>query len=143
MKITSEAFEHNGKIPDIFTCKGDDISPPLALDSIPNGTKSLALIMDDPDAPSGTWVHWVVYDIPADTKSIAENTVPGTQGNNSWGRNDYGGPCPPSGTHRYFFKLYALDTLLHQTEGASKEDIERAMEGHILDRGELIGLFSK
>ena len=129
-------------IPRKYTCQGEDISPPLTIFDIPSGTKSLALINDDPDAPMGTWDHWILWDIKA-TATIAENTVPGVQGKNSWGRNDYGGPCPPSGTHRYFFKLYALDKTLDLTEGATKAHVLKAMAGHILAQAELIGLYKK
>jgi len=142
MNITSPAFEHNQMIPAKYTCQGEDIAPPLAISDWPEATKSLALINDDPDAPGGTWNHWIVWNItPAG--AIGENTVPGVQGKNSWGRNDYGGPCPPGGTHRYFFKLTALDTELDLKEGASKDELERAMKGHILAEAELIGLYAK
>ena len=142
MKLTSPEFEHKGLIPSKFTCQGDDVNPALIIEGLPSGVKSLALIVDDPDAPMGTWVHWVVYNIPVIPK-IEENSIPGTQGNNDFGRKNYGGPCPPSGTHRYFFKLYALDTQLNLPEGISKEDLEKAMQGHILDKTELIGLYKK
>lgn len=143
MKLTSPAFEHNQNIPKKFTCQGEDINPELNISEIPEGAKSLALIMDDPDAPMGTWVHWVVFNIQPAAAQIKENSIPGKQGYNNFGRNDYGGPCPPSGTHRYFFKLYALDTLLNLKEGIKKEDIEKAMDGHILGKAELIGLYKK
>jgi hypothetical protein len=114
MKLTSSAFENEGSIPSEFTCDGDDISPPLTISEVPENTKSLALISDDPDAPVGTWDHWVVFNIPPDTREIAKGTEPpGVAGKNSWGRTGYGGPCPPSGTHRYFFKLYSLHTQLY------------------------------
>lgn len=142
MKISSVAFKHNDMIPRKYTCQGDDVSPPLTIEGVPAGAQSLALIVDDPDAPMGTWVHWVVFNIPV-TDRIEENTVPGKQGRNDFGRNDYGGPCPPSGTHRYFFKLYALDTNLDLKEGILKRDLEKAMEGHILDEDELMGLYKK
>ena len=142
MELMSPAFKHNGFIPVRFTCEGIDINPPLTIKDIPQGTKSLALIVDDPDAPMGTWVHWVVYDIPV-RSSIDEDTIPGKQGMNDFGRKDYGGPCPPSGTHHYFFKIYALDEKLNLKEGITKKDLEKAMEGHILDRAELIGLYKK
>jgi len=143
MKISSPVFENNENIPDKYTCKGEDINPPLTIENIPENTKSLVLIIDDPDAPIGIWVHWIVYNMPANTARIAENSAPGIQGRNSWGRNEYGGPCPPSGTHRYFFKLYALDTELDLGEEATKQVVEGAMTGHILEKTELIGLFSK
>jgi Raf kinase inhibitor-like YbhB/YbcL family protein len=142
MKLTSPEFKDNSNIPSKFTCEGEDINPALVIENIPQGTKSLALIVDDPDAPAKTWVHWVVFDIPP-VNRIEENSVPGKQGINDFGRLDWGGPCPPSGTHRYFFKIYALDTMLALKEGAGKKALERDMEGHILGRAELIGLYKK
>jgi len=142
MKITSPDFKHNEYIPEKFTCEGGDTNPALTIEGIPSGAKSLALIMDDPDAPVGVWVHWVVFDIPPISK-IGENSVPGKLGINNSGNRAYHGPCPPSGTHRYFFKLYALDDLLNLREGVSKGQLEKAMEGHILDKAELIGLYKK
>ncbi len=142
MKLTSPSFKHNEMISRQFTCQGEDINPELNISGIPEGAKSLALIVDDPDAPRKTWVHWVVFDIPV-LDTITENSIPGRQGYNDFDRNDYGGPCPPSGTHRYFFKLYALDTLLNLPEGTKKEDLEKAMEGHILAQAEIIGLYKK
>jgi len=142
MQITSPAFQHNVMIPKQYTCQGEDINPPLAIAGIPEGTKTLTLINDDPDAPVGTWDHWIVFNM-APSAEIRENSAPGTQGRNSWGRNDYGGPCPPSGTHRYFFKLYALDAALNLKEGARKAELEKAMVGHILAKAELIGLYKK
>jgi len=142
MELTSPSFNDN-KIPAKYACanyQGQDVNPELAISGVPEGTQSLVLIFDDPDAPSGTWDHWIVYNIPADTASISEDSVPGTQGVNSWGRSDYGGPCPPSGTHRYFFKLYALDTELDLTN-PDKASVEAAMTGHILAQTQLIGLF--
>ena len=142
MKIASPAFDHNAMIPKQYTCQGLDISPPLTISDIPEGTVSLALINDDPDAPMGTWNHWIIWNLKP-TPEIQEDSAPGTQGTNSWGRNDYGGPCPPSGTHRYFFKLYALDSELDVPEGATPADLETAMQGHILEQAELIGLYQK
>ncbi|MCM8796673.1 MAG: YbhB/YbcL family Raf kinase inhibitor-like protein [Candidatus Omnitrophica bacterium] len=142
MRIKSPEFENGQYIPTKFTCEGEDINPALVIEDIPKETKSLALIVDDPDAPGGTWVHWVVFDIPTITQ-IAENSIPGKQGVNSASGRNYHGPCPPSGTHRYFFKIYALDTILNLKEGASKEQLERAMEGHILDNAWLMGLYKK
>lgn len=142
MRLKSPEFEHNGMIPSKFTCDGIDVNPTLVIEDIPNETKSLALIMDDPDAPMGTWVHWVVYNIPPLSR-IDEDSIPGTQGKNDFRKLDYGGPCPPSGTHRYFFKLYALDGELDLEEGARKEDVEKAMEGHILAQAEFIGLYKR
>lgn len=142
MKIMSPDFKHNEYIPKKFTCDGRDISPNLTIENIPGGAKSLALIVDDPDAPAGTWVHWVVYDIPI-TNKIEEDTVPGKQGITTSRTKEYGGPCPPSGTHRYFFKIYALDAILNLKEGLTKAELEKAMEGHILAQAELIGLYKR
>ncbi len=142
MNIISPAFTHNTMIPKKYTCQGKDISPPLTISDIPEGTVSLALIIDDPDAPMRTWDHWIIWNIKP-TREIKENSAPGTQGKNSWGRQDYGGPCPPSGTHRYFFKLYAIDTEMDLSAGATKGDLEAAMKGHILEQAELIGLYQK
>ncbi|MGE5197383.1 MAG: YbhB/YbcL family Raf kinase inhibitor-like protein [Deltaproteobacteria bacterium] len=142
MKLKSPEFEYNKSIPKKFTCEGADINPELIIEDAPPGTKSMALIVDDPDAPMGTWVHWVVFDIPVVAR-IEENSVPGKQGRNDFRRKNYGGPCPPSGTHRYFFKIYALDTLLNLKEGISKEELEEAMQGHILSGAELVGLYKK
>lgn len=142
MKLTSPEFENGNKIPREFTSEGDNINPRLIIEDIPAGTKSLALIVDDPDAPMGTWVHWVSFNIPV-VSQIDEDSIPGKQGINDFGRKEYGGPCPPSGTHRYFFKLYALDNVLDLNEGINKEALEEAMEGHILDKAELIGLYKK
>ena len=142
MRLTSPAFENNKLIPLKYTCQGEDINPALSIEDIPGGTKSLALIVDDPDAPMGTWVHWVVYDI-APVSRIDEDSIPGKQGINDFRRKDYGGPCPPSGTHRYFFKIYALDEELGLEEGVNKKGLEKAMQAHILEKAELIGLYKK
>lgn len=142
MKITSPQFGNNDFIPKKYTCQGDDINPPLVISGAPRETKSFALIVDDPDAPGRTWVHWVVFDIPP-TSGIAENGVPGKQGINDFGKKNYGGPCPPSGTHRYFFKLYALKSTLNIREGISKGELENAMQGHIIEEAELVGLYKK
>jgi len=142
MKLTSPEFQNNKLIPKKFTCQGDDVNPPLVIEDIPKDAKSLALIVDDPDATTGTWVHWVVFDIPVVSK-IEESSIPGKQGTNDFGRKDYGGPCPPSGTHRYFFKIYALKEKLNLDEGIRKEDLEEIMQEHILDKAELIGLYKK
>lgn len=142
MKLSSPAFKHNNFIPKKFTCQGDDVNPGLVIDGIPAGAKSLALIVEDPDAPMGTWVHWVVFNIPIVPK-IEEDSIPGEQGVNDFGKLNYGGPCPPYGTHRYFFKIYALDTKLDLKEDVSKQGLEYAMEGHILAQAELIGLYKK
>jgi len=150
IQITSSAFAQGQVIPAKYTCTGSDsekdISPPLAWGEPPAGTQSFALIMDDPDAPNGTWDHWILFNIPASTRSLPESMsvnsgFPG--GNNSWGRTGYGGPCPPSGMHRYFYKLYALDEMLAIAPGATKGELEKAMVGHILAQGELMGTFSK
>jgi len=144
MKLTSPAFEHNQNMPPEYTCDGQDISPELNIEDVPSNAKSLVLINDDPDAPVGTWDHWIVFNIPPTTKKISKGEEPkGLGGKNGWGRTGYGGPCPPSGTHRYFFKLYALDTELDLPEGAPKKDIEATMEGHIIDKTELIGLYKR
>lgn len=142
MKLSSPAFEHNDYMPKKYTCQGENISPPLVVEDIPEDTKTLALIVDDPDAPAKTWIHWVVYNIKP-LAEVEDNTVPGTQGKNDSNPRNYGGPCPPSGTHRYFFKLYALDTELDLAEGATKEELLEAMEGHIIEKAELIGLYEK
>ena len=145
MKIKSAAFSENQMIPQKYTCQGEDINPPLTIEGVPAAAKSVALIVDDPDAPGKTWVHWVVYNIPAKTTvEIPEKSIPGAQVQNDFGNKDYGGPCPPSGTHRYFFKTYALDTMLSFKESpANKKDLERAMQGHVLAKGELVGLYKK
>ena len=142
MKLTSPAFANNSNIPSRFTCEGNDTNPELIVENIPTGTKSMALIVDDPDAPMKTWVHWVVYDM-APQNLIEENSIPGKQGVNDFRRKNWGGPCPPSGTHRYFFKLYALDKILGLNEGIDKKALEKAMEGHVLAKAELIGLYKR
>ena len=142
MILTSPAFENNKNIPKRFTCDGEGKNPPLKIDGIPKDTKSLVLIVDDPDAPMGTFVHWVVYDIPV-ISEIAEGAVPGKQGMNTMRGVNWIPPCPPSGTHRYIFKIYALDKELGLKEGAGKPAGEKAMEGHILDKAELIGLYKR
>ena len=142
MKLTSPEFKFNEMIPTKFTCDGEDINPTLTIEDVPQEAKTLTLIVDDPDAPIGTWVHWVVYDIPI-TSQIKEDTIPGKQGMNDFRKKDYGGPCPPYGTHRYFFKIYALDQELNLGEGISKQDVEKAMQGHIVAQAELIGLYKR
>jgi len=142
MRLLSPAFEHNASIPAKFTCQGESINPALIIEGIPAGTKSLALIMDDPDASNGDFVHWVVYDI-AVTGRIEENSIPGKQGANSAGGSNYVGPCPPTGTHRYFFKVYALDKILNLGKGLRKPDLEKEIGPHILDKAELIGLYKR
>lgn len=144
MKLTSD-FEHNSNIPSKYTCDGENSAPELTVVGVPAGTKSLALIVDDPDAPMGTWVHWVVFNIPINTIKINEKTLPHTvkQGITDFGRVGWGGPCPPSGTHRYFFKLYALDSLIDLQPGCTKAQLERSMQGHIKEKAELIGLYKR
>ena len=141
MKIMSNAFKQGGSIPLKFTCQGEDINPQLSVEGVPAGAKSLALIVDDPDAPAGTWVHWLVKDIPADIKEIEENSVPGNQVINSFGKEDYGGPCPPSGTHRYFFKLYALNVESFEANG--KADFYKKVEQYAVAKAELMGVYKK
>ena len=145
LQITSPAFQNNDNIPSKYMCDGSDINPALVIENCPPGTKSLALICDDPDAPMGTWVHWVIWNIPPSVKEIKENTVPqgAVEGMNDFRRHRYGGPCPPSGTHRYFFKVYALDTMLTINPNSTKVDLEKAMQGHILAQGQLIGLYKR
>ncbi len=150
MKITSTSFKEREMIPLKYTCDGRDISPSLEWDNVPDGTKSFALICDDPDAPRGTWVHWVVYDIPSSVKKLDENVRPEAelengirQGKNDWPKIGYGGPCPPSGTHRYYFKLYALDTMLNLAPGATKEQLLKAMKGHVLAEAQLMGRYQR
>lgn len=145
MVIESSAFAHNSKIPAKYTCDGEDKNPPLKIGDVPQGTQSLVLINDDPDAPIGTWVHWLVWNIKPTVTEIAENSVPqgGVEGTTSWNRTGYGGPCPPSGTHRYFFKIYALDCRLDLAPTTKAADLEKAMEGHILDKAEVIGLYNR
>lgn len=150
IEIFSTAFENEGFIPQKYTCDGANISPPLGWKSLPKDTKSIAIINDDPDAPMGTWVHWVVYNIPATSSGLPENIKPierlpdgSLQGKNSWGKIGYGGPCPPTGTHRYFFKIYALDTMLDLKPGATKEELLHAMKGHIIAEGVFYGKYSR
>ncbi|HLF73013.1 MAG TPA: YbhB/YbcL family Raf kinase inhibitor-like protein [Anaerolineales bacterium] len=150
IQLTSDAFAHEKPIPAQYTCTGSDISPALTWGEPPAGTQSFALIMDDPDAPMGTWVHWVLFNIPASARGLPEAVPAGqtlsdgsTHGRNSSGNQGYNGPCPPSGTHRYFFKLYALDEMLGILAGADKGELLKAMEGHLLAQGELMGTFSR
>jgi len=152
--LTSPQFVHQGEIPSVHTCEGDDRSPALSWTGVPSGTESLALIVDDPDAPDPSapkvvWVHWVLYNIPAGNSGLAEGVrpeqlPPGTrQGLNDWKRTGYGGPCPPIGRHRYFHKLYALDRVLPDLGTPTKADLERAMQGHVLGKAELLGTYQK
>lgn len=145
MKITSSAFSHKGPIPSKYTCDGENINPPLEISDVPPGAKSLALICEDPDAPGGTFVHWVVWNINPQTTEIGEGKVPvgASQGTNDFGRSGYSGPCPPGGTHRYFFQLVALDTTLNLPSGATRQDLEKAMGGHILAQAELVGTYQR
>ena len=142
MKISSTAFKNNENIPRKYTCQGEDINPPLIFSQIPEETKSLALIMDDPDAPNETFVHWILFNIPI-VDGIDEDSSEGVEGINSAYQEGYMGPCPPSGTHRYFFKLYALDIKPDLKKGCKKQDLENEMKGHILAQAELIGLYKK
>ena len=150
LKVTSTAFNEGQPIPKQYTCDGINISPPLEWSGVPKTAKTIAIICDDPDAPAGTWVHWVLYNLPADKIGLIENTpateiLPGggLQGTNDFKKIGYGGPCPPSGTHRYFFKLYALDAELSLKSGATKADLEKAMEGHIVSQGRLMGTYRR
>jgi hypothetical protein len=145
MEITSQAFTNGGSIPRRFTCDGDNLSPPLQWGGSPSGTKSFALIMDDPDAPSGTFVHWILFDIPSAYSSLSEGVQRmGVMGSNSYRKLGYNGPCPPPGpAHRYFFKLYALDRILGLSPGSRKADVEKAIQGHILAQTEWIGRYGR
>ena len=147
--ISSGAFSQGDTIPVEYTCDGSDISPPLVFSGIPEGAKSIALIVDDPDAPGGVWVHWVIYNMPVG-RELAKGIPPigtlpdgGRQGTSDFGKMGYGGPCPPSGTHRYYFKAYALDTVLDLQSGASKAQLENAMQGHVLAKAELMGKYAR
>ena len=150
MEIKSSAFKAGESIPSKYTCDNIDVSPQLAWSKVPNGTKTFALIADDPDAPSGTYVHWVMFNIPGDQRELSEN-IPKTetlengaiQGTNDFGKIGYGGPCPPSGTHRYYFKLYALDAELDANPVISKKDLLKAMDVHVLEEGELMGRYKR
>jgi len=143
LSIKSPAFESGKPIPKKYSCDGQDINPPLTVEGTPKEAKTLVLAVDDPDAPSGTFDHWIVWNIPAQTSKIAENSVPGKEGVNSARQTGYMGPCPPSGTHRYFFKVYALDTELSIGVASKKKDVEKAMQRHILAKGELMGVYSR
>ena len=150
IKLTSTAFKEGEAIPRQYTCDGVNISPPLEWSGVPKSAKAIAIIADDPDAPAGAWVHWVLYNLPAENIGLVENLPPtenlkagGFQGKNDFGKIGYGGPCPPSGTHRYFFKIYALDSELPLKSGATKAEVEKAMEGHILAQAQLMGTYSR
>ena len=150
IEIKSSAFENNGSIPKQYTCDGENFSPPLLWNNIPEGTKSLALILDDPDAPSGTWTHWIIFNMPPASKGLQEGVLPiqdmaheTKQGINDFKKIGYGGPCPPSGTHRYFFKLYALDTKLNLESGNTKKQLEATMKEHVISQAELVGKYKR
>lgn len=150
LEVTSSAFEEGANIPSDFTCDGEELSPPIQWASAPDGTKGFAVVVSDPDAPSGNWVHWMIYDLSPELDQLplgisAKAVIPGGgfQGKNDFGKMGYGGPCPPQGAHRYFFKVYALDTILHLEPGVSKEQLERAMRGHILAEGSLMGRYER
>jgi len=143
LKITSPVFSNNETIPTKYTADGENISPPLNIEGVPEQTQSLVIIVDDPDAPAGTWTHWVVFNIDPKNTLIAENNIPGMQGMNDFKQNNYGGPSPPSGIHRYFFKVYALDIKLDIGEGALLDNVKNAMNGHILAEGEIVGKYTR
>jgi len=150
IKVTSSAFSEGGMIPKNYTCDGEDISPPLSWAGVPEGTKSIALICDDPDAPMGTWVHWVIFNIPADIRELSSNIPPlpviengAKQGINGFRKHGYRGPSPPGGTHRYFFKLYALDIEVDLPSETTKEQLLKAMEGHVLAKGQIMGKYKR
>lgn len=145
MTITSTAIQANGNILQQYTCDGENISPPLTFSEIPIEAKSLVLIVDDPDAPNDTFTHWLLYDMPPSILAIPENGMPqvGKAGKNGFGDVGYGGPCPPSGTHHYYFRLYALDTMLDLPEGASREEVAQAMDGHVFQNAEVVGTYAK
>jgi len=150
IKLTSKALNEGQASPRGYTCDGANVSPPLEWTGVPKSAKTLAIVADDPDAPAGTWVHWVLYNLPSDVIGMVENTPPietlsggGMQGTNDFQKIGYGGPCPPRGSHRYFFKIYALDSELPLKPGASKVDLEPAMEGHIISQGQLIGTYRR
>jgi len=150
LKLTSSAFKEGEAIPRGYTCNGANVSPPLEWTGMPKTAKTIAIIADDPDAPAGTWVHWVVYNLPAEGLGLIENTPQtetlnggGLQGKNDFGKIGYGGPCPPSGTHRYFFKFYVLDSELPLKSGATKAEVEKAMEGHIAGQAQLMGTYHR
>ncbi|MBI2251939.1 MAG: YbhB/YbcL family Raf kinase inhibitor-like protein [Armatimonadetes bacterium] len=150
MEIKSSAFKNGEMIPAKYSYDGANVSPPLFWDIVPKGAKSIALICDDPDAPVGTWAHWVIFNLPPNLSELPENIPPqkilpngAKQGTNDFGEIGYGGPAPPSGIHRYYFKVYALDIMLNLKEGANKQELIKAMEGHILAKGELIGKYKK
>src|SRR5687767_12545735 len=142
LRLISTVFSHNGHIPPLYTCEGKNINPPLKVENIPDGTKTLALIVEDPDAPRGTFDHWVVWNI-SPNEAITEGSKVGIDGTNGFGKTGYGGPCPPSGEHRYFFRVFALDDELDLQAGAKKEELLDAMKGHVLASAELMGVYQK
>jgi len=145
LKISSPAFENAAKIPKKYTCDGENVNPPLKIENAPSHAKSLALVFDDVDAPRGSYVHWIVWNIDPGLKEIKENSVPEgvVQGMNDFKKRNYGGPCPPGRAHKYVFKIYALDTLLNLNPNGSKKDLEKAMEGHIISRAQRMGLYKR
>lgn len=150
LTLTSPAFDEGATIPARYTCDGEDISPPLSWRDPPPGTASFALVVDDPDAGAATWIHWVLYDLPAETRQLPAGVPPegrlpsgAAQGQNSWPRVGYGGPCPPSGTHRYYFSLYALDTVLGADSGLTQRELLQGMEGHLLAQAQLMGTYAR
>ncbi len=145
MEITSSAFEQGESIPDKYTCTGEDINPPLEIKDVPGEAESLVLVIDDPDAPAGTWVHWTLWNINPDVNKIEEDSVPqgAVEGMTDFGEPGYGGPCPPSGEHRYRFKVFALDKALELKKGVEKKDLDRAMEDFVIEKDELVGVYSK
>ena len=150
IKVTSPAFEEGSMIPSMYTADGENVSPPLKWEGVPLAAKSVALISDDPDAPMGTWVHWVMWNIPAELKELAENVPPdedlpdgSRQGVTDFRRHGYGGPAPPSGTHRYYFRIYALDTRLDLPSNSTKTDVLKKMKGHVLAEGQLMGKYKR
>jgi Raf kinase inhibitor-like YbhB/YbcL family protein len=144
MKITSSAFQQGGNIPSKFSCDGANTSPPLQISDVPSGAKSLVLVVDDPDAPSGLFTHWAIWNISPQTSTIAEGSTPkGVQGTNDFGRSGYGGPCPPSGTHRYYFKIFALDRELDLSSSAKRSQLDAAMKGRVIAQGELMGRYAR
>lgn len=145
MQLTSSTFKDNQFIPSKYTCDGENLNPPLEISEVPANAKSLVLIVDDPDAPNGNFTHWLLWNISPSIKEIREGETPqgAVEGLNDFGKNSYGGPCPPSGVHHYHFKLYALDTILELNSSATKEDLEKAIKDHVLDSAELIGLYQR
>ena len=144
IKIISSAFQHGGNIPSKFTCDGSNASPPLQISDVPSDAKGLVLIVDDPDAPSGLFTHWTAWNISPQTSTVAEGSTPkGAHGTNDFGKSGYGGPCPPSGIHRYYFKIFALDRELDLPAGAKRGQLDAAMKGHVIAQGELMGRYSR